>query len=421
VAAYRSCPGRQAVRDRRQPGPPAAGARAGADDQERAAIWREIGRAHALNYAGEEFWTAMEKSLELSSDESISGETYADLALQTSIRSGMWKRAPSDELVDGWIDRALELTEPDSAARAKALIARTFWHRPYSVDTAAEASQLADRIGEPELRALARSARSYASFAAFEIDEAMKWADRARELEAEVRDPDLLVELYFDAISPSVARGDFDRARAMALKHEELNSRLSSHHRVHGISVMVEVEEQLGGWDRIAELTGKVEQRIDENLSTPCVRNSRSLLLCAVASTYRGEQSEARRLEERAEELSFEGFGLTLDGPRIRLALSRGDLERVERMVTGRSSSQAFYLGSQTALLDGLAAIRDRPRVEEAAQRLLVPGTYLEPFALRALGLVREDETLIEQARERFRALGLDWYAEETARLVAQA
>ena len=126
-------------------------------------------------------------------------------------------------------------------------------------------------------------------------------------------------------------------------------------------------------------------------------------------------------MEGRAEEVSFEGFGLTLDGPRIRLALTRDDLEQVERLVSGGHSSQAFYLGSQTALLDGLAAIRDRKRVEAEAEILLQPGTYLEPFVLRALGLVREDERLVEQALERFEALGLDWHAAETRRLVAQA
>ncbi len=391
------------------------------DDQDRAAIWREIGRVHALNYAGEDFWTAMEKSLELSSDEALSTETYAELALQTSIRGGMWTTAPDDELVDGWIEKALELADPESTARVKALVARTFWHRPHSVETAVEASLMADRIGEPELRALARTARSYASFAAFDYDEAMAWAGRARELETEVRDPDLLVELYFNAIPPSVAHGDFDRARAMARKHDELNSRLSSHHRVHGIAVMLEVEEQLGSWDRIAELTVEAEERVTDNLATPCVRNSRSLLVCALANTYRGNGAEAHRLEERAEELGFEGFGLTLDGPRIRLALTRGDLERVEHMVTGRSSSQAFFLGSQTALLDGLAAIGDRKRVEEATARLLEPGTYLEPFALRALGLVREDEELVEQAVGRFEKLGLAWHAEQTRKLKTQA
>jgi len=184
---------------------------------------------------------------------------------------------------------------------------------------------------------------------------------------------------------------------------------------------MLEVEEQLGGWDRIAELTGRAEELVDENLATPCVRNSRSLFVCALANKYRGNETEAHRLEDRAEELGFEGFGLTLDGPRIRLALTRGDLERVEHMVTGRSSSQAFFLGSQTALLDGLAAIGDRKRVEEATARLLEPGTYLEPFALRALGLVREDEELVEQAVGRFEKLGLAWHAEQTRKLKTQA
>jgi hypothetical protein len=126
-------------------------------------------------------------------------------------------------------------------------------------------------------------------------------------------------------------------------------------------------------------------------------------------------------LEERAEELSFEGFGLTLDAPRIRLAIHRGDLEQVERLVEGRVSSQAFFLGSQTALLDGLAAIRARERVEAAAGRLLVPGTYLEPFALRALGLVREADELVEQAVGCFKKLGLDWHAEQTNVLKAEA
>jgi hypothetical protein len=52
--------------------------------------------------------------------------------------------------------------------------------------------------------------------------------------------------------------------------------------------------------------------------------------------------------------------------------------------------------------------------VEEEASPLLRPNTYLEPFALRALGLMRKDENLVTQAIERFQALGLDWHAAET-------
>jgi hypothetical protein len=71
--------------------------------------------------------------------------------------------------------------------------------------------------------------------------------------------------------------------------------------------------------------------------------------------------------------------------------------------------------------LEGLAAIRDRERTEEEAGRLLRPHTFLEPFALRSLGVVREDEALVEQARERFLALGLDWHAAQTAALLRDA
>ena len=45
---------------------------------------------------------------------------------------------------------------------------------------------------------------------------------------------------------------------------------------------------------------------------------------------------------------------------------------------------------------------------------------YLEPFALRALGIVRGDEGMVEQAHASFDAMGLGWYAGETRRLVAQ-
>jgi len=44
--------------------------------------------------------------------------------------------------------------------------------------------------------------------------------------------------------------------------------------------------------------------------------------------------------------------------------------------------------------------------------------SYLEPFALPVLGAVRVDEPLLTQADERFRALGLDWHADQTEALI---
>jgi hypothetical protein len=392
------------------------------DDDMRAEVWRAIGRIHALNYEGEAFWTAMERSLEVSSGRAVSAETYAELAVQTSARGGMWPTRPPMELVDGWIANALELAEPESPARAKALIATAMWRWSEGVKASTEASELADRLGDPELRALAYIARALSNFASVNYDEASVWAERTRELEPEIRDPDLEVEVYFTGILPAMGRGDFSEARHFARIHDELNARLSPHHRLHGVSGLIEVEELAGGWERISGLEQRAEKAVDENLATPCIRNSRALLLCALACHYRGDEDASRRLEERAEEVSLEGYGLTLGGPRIRLALARGDLDKVDRLVGGEHTfPQVFHLGSQAALLDGLAALGDRERTEDQAEPFLRPGTYLEPFALRALGLVREDEELIRQALQRFEALGLDWYADETRRLVAQA
>ena len=396
-----------------------------AEARERSELWREIGRAHAIGFEGEAFWTAMQRSLEVCFDRSICAETYAELALQTAGRSGMWQRRPANELVERWITQALELADRASPARAKALVASAFWNRPDAARAAAEASEIAEQLGEPELRVLAFSARSLAAFAALDYDQAITWAGRAFEPVDEVRDPDLRADVHWNAILPAIARGRFREARRLARAHDEINAKLTAHHRVHGVAVLLEVEELLGAWERVRALQDRAEERVDRNLHTPCVRNARSLFLCALAHLYGGRDDEARRLEERAEEVSLQGYGLTLDAPRIRLALLRGDLERVERLLAGAGASSArprtFYLGAETALLDGLAALRDRARVEAEVATVLKPGTYLEPFALRALGIVREDERLVVRAVERFDAMGLAWHAAETRRLVTQA
>ena len=120
----------------------------------------------------------------------------------------------------------------------------------------------------------------------------------------------------------------------------------------------------------------------------------------------------------------MEGHGLVLQGPRVRLELIRGDLDAVERFL-GQDDLIAkqrtgYHLGRISIRLDALAALRARERVEEEAADLLTPGTYLEPFALRALGIVREDEALVAQAQARFEAMGLTWHAAQTERLLGR-
>src|SRR5207249_1629223 len=53
------------------------------DREQRARILFEIGRAHALKFEGQKFWTAMEQAIELTENEELTAEAYAELASQT--------------------------------------------------------------------------------------------------------------------------------------------------------------------------------------------------------------------------------------------------------------------------------------------------------------------------------------------------
>jgi hypothetical protein len=74
-----------------------------------------------------------------------------------------------------------------------------------------------------------------------------------------------------------------------------------------------------------------------------------------------------------------------------------------------------------TTRLDALVALGRHEEVEQEAATLASARSVLRPFALRALGVVREDPALLEDAITRFEQFGLGWHAEETRRLVLKA
>jgi hypothetical protein len=108
--------------------------------------------------------------------------------------------------------------------------------------------------------------------------------------------------------------------------------------------------------------------------------------------------------------------------PKIGIALARGELDRVKALLAepvGAGASDTWFLAPWlVARLRAMAALGDRRSVEEEASRLLGPTTYLEPFALQALGLVRRDSDLLERAASRFQQMGLRSFAHETTRLM---
>ena len=126
-------------------------------------------------------------------------------------------------------------------------------------------------------------------------------------------------------------------------------------------------------------------------------------------------------MESEAEGLGAEGYGNILSAPRIYLALNRGDLAAVsallEKPVFVRRQIW-FYAATVTSYLDGLAAMRDVDRIEADAPQFLQPPSALEPFALRALGVAREDRALLEQSASRFEAMGLGLQAIRTRELI---
>jgi len=127
------------------------------------------------------------------------------------------------------------------------------------------------------------------------------------------------------------------------------------------------------------------------------------------------------RLESRADELGMEGFGPVLGGPRMQLALPRKDRERVQTLLDESVAPRGrnwYFLASMAARLDALGALGRRDLLETEATPHLRPDTYLEPFALRALGVVHEDESLVERAAACFDAMGLGWHAGRTRALL---
>jgi class 3 adenylate cyclase len=393
------------------------------DGVARAELWRTIGHANALKLDGEGFWTAMLKALEACPARTASAEAYSELAFHTATRSAMWKRRPDPELVHDWIEHALELTEPDTPARTRALIAQSWYEPTMFADAAQDASALAERVDDPDLRSWALAARSRSAYAAGAYEDAAGWSERRLALVPEIGDPDHVAFIYFYALDPYIALGRFPEARLVAAAQEEVTRDLTAHHRLHGIAGLLVVENAAACWKDIQELRTRAEQAVAANVATPCIYNSWSLLACALAEEWLGNPVEARRLERDTDALGMEGYEYVLDPLRIRLALARGNLDEVERKLAVWSWSPAYStrdVDSLVARVDALLALRRRDQLEEEAAPLLRPGTYLEPFALRALGVVREDESLIEQAVDRFEAIGLTWHAEQSRKLLAR-
>lgn len=376
-------------------------------------LWHAVGRANILKFDGEAFWTAMQASLDATSDKSRAAEVYADLGFQTSLRAGMWKRKPDPQLVAGWTDRALDLADRASPARAKSLLARVNEHPAGSEQAAQEALDIADAVDDVELRSFAFEALSSIAMTGGDYDAASDWAQRRVDLVPELSDPDHISLIYGFTADSFIGAGRFDDARRNAVAYDAVARRLSPHHRLHAAHVLVEVDALAGRWEAVRALMPRAESAVTANADTPCVLEDVVLLWCALSNVYLGANDEAKRLERVVAGLGREGYGYRFPID-VEIAVARDDRTALERILSDWAPAGLSDLRGLVARLDALVKLERRADIEADAPKLRIPGSYLEPFALRSLGWARVDTQMIKSAIDRFVGMGMPWHAEQT-------
>jgi class 3 adenylate cyclase len=377
-----------------------------------AELWHSIARVNALKFDGTAFWESMQKTLELTAGEAEHGELYAELSFESTMRGAMWKVAPDWALVSGWIEQALEHTPPDSRSYAYGLVGKSMLED--DIAAAERAIAIAERLDDVELLSFGLSAHSANAQSVADFATAAELDLRRLGLVPRINDPDHLALIHWGSATAKLGLGQLDDAEDHARRHEAIAARLTPHHEVHAIGNLVTLDEASGRWDRLHERIEWSERAVGANADTPCVYNPRNLLAGAVACAALGLDDEARRLEAEESALGFEGYDFWLDPLRARLALIRGELDRVEALLDGSEkwSWQVYnFVSSIATRLDAFVAVGRADEAVEDAERYAIPGTYLEPFALRTLGIARGDPALVAQAQTRFEAMGLDWYA----------
>jgi hypothetical protein len=388
----------------------------------KAELWKQVGRAHALRYEGDAFWKALDQAIGLSDDNEVTAELYAELSFLTTTRYGMWLRKPDLSLVDGWIDRALELAGPQSSARAKALIARVFWHETdaRSAGDAAAAIEIAKGLDDIQIQSFALSAALYAALAAGDLGTSNGYAEQRIRLLPDISDADHRHDIYKSAMEPAMALGHVDEVARLELLVGESTAELSPHHRVHGVGFSVMAREFSGRWEAIRDLGSHIEEAVRANEATPCMLNQRTLLAAALANAVLGDFDEAARLERKANAIGMEGYEVWFGPVRAAIAAERGDQAEVERLLP-TFPREKYGSGDAVSLalrLTALTTVGASDLVEAEAPPLIKPHTYLEPFALRALGHVRGDTELVLRAVDLFQEMGLDWHAARTRALL---
>jgi DNA-binding SARP family transcriptional activator/class 3 adenylate cyclase len=382
------------------------------DDAVRVELLLAAARACRLRYDTDGFRATLECALSLNPPLAISGEIYMELARAGSAPE-LWKEPPPLELVERWTERAHQLADPDSRVEVRALVAEAR-ARPDAGRAALDrALELAERIDNPELTMDVLTTRARVAAATGSLREARQWTDRALALAARIESPLDRDGMLLQAVFDYARAGLLARARELAIEHDAL-ARLSPHQEVHAVASRLIVECLIGAWDSARRLSPRAEAAARANADTPCQFNWRSLLMAALAHAHLADEPNACRFERQALEAVEVSGPAAREPALLRLALVRGDLRTVQRLLAENPGPTEWDVDYAAARLDALAALGDHDSVEREAPPVLERGGYGKPFALRALAAARGDRALRDQAAAAFEALGVAFHAHRT-------
>jgi class 3 adenylate cyclase/tetratricopeptide (TPR) repeat protein len=386
--------------------------------QSKIQILQETARVHTLRYDAQGFRAAMEEALSLEPEPAVAAEIYAQLAYYSLGRAYMWKEPPPRELCEQWLADALEYSDPDTPARAWALLAQAASDPSERVEKANEVLRLGEALGDPRLVVFACEAQTLAATEVGRYQEACDWADRALAAAPKLANPNYESHQYWNAGFVYLRAGRIARARLFAEHFDELASSLTAHDEVHAVGLHAVVESALGDWEALRDLAVRAEKASAANEDFPCQFNWRTLLVCALGLAQLEEEHQSRRLEEIGCATAVVAGPPEVEPALLRLALLRDDEKEVRRILEVLPAMGGPWgLDGAAARLDALLALGETERLEEAAAPFLGEESYTCPFALRALGISRGDASLVDQAVARFQAMGLEWRAAETRAL----
>src|SRR5439155_21239381 len=127
--------------------------------------------------------------------------------------------------------------------------------------------------------------------------------------------------------------GRLANARAMTDRLGETVASLTPHHRVHGLAIRLTLENAIGDWQAVRDLTHRTTEAVEANLATPCPFNVGLLLTLAAGWAVAGDQAECGRLIARAEGIGMVGYGRMQVAHRLGLGLVRQDQDEIGGVV----------------------------------------------------------------------------------------